>query len=64
MTFTEVAIDHWRAVELDLHTEFGVDVESGILRDRTWRWFVMRVGDLIENPLTRVGSVVRAATPD
>jgi hypothetical protein len=26
-----------------LHSEYGIDVESGILRERTWRWLQARI---------------------
>ncbi|MFF6829647.1 hypothetical protein [Streptomyces longwoodensis] len=26
-----------------MHSEYGVDVESGILRERTWRWLQARI---------------------
>ena len=40
----------WRYVECDLHEVFGVDVESGILRERSFRWLVLRIRDLIDRP--------------
>lgn len=38
--------DHWVAIELDLQDR-GIDVESGILRERTWRWLSWRILDLV-----------------
>ncbi|WLP90259.1 hypothetical protein [Gordonia sp. NB41Y] len=35
-------LDHWSAIELDLQTA-GIDVESGILAERTWRWLELRI---------------------
>lgn len=29
--------------------DWGIDVESDILHHRTWRWFLMRVLDLIDS---------------
>ena len=43
---------HWNAIELDLH-DWGIDVESGILDHRSWRWFLMRVLDLIDSASPR-----------
>ena len=42
-------LEQWRAVELDLQ-QSGIDVESGILQQRTWRWLEMRITDLINQP--------------
>jgi len=38
---------HRDLVEADLHEVFGVDVESGILRERTWRWFQRRIAGVL-----------------
>lgn len=43
-------LDNWTAVENDLHERFGIDVESGILHQRTWRWMRIRINDLIDQP--------------
>ncbi|WP_199219509.1 hypothetical protein [Corynebacterium liangguodongii] len=43
-------LDQWALIECDLHEKFGVDVESGILRERTWRWLNLRINDLITQP--------------
>lgn len=43
-------LTHWNAVESDLHDTFGVDVESGILAQRSWRWLNLRILDLINQP--------------
>lgn len=43
-------LDNWTAIELDLHDpRYGpvVDIESGILKTRTWRWLELRVIDLV-----------------
>jgi hypothetical protein len=52
-------LERWIAVELDLHEFFGIDVESGVLHDRTWRWLALRIRDLIDRPTSRLGSAVR-----
>lgn len=41
---------NWDSVETDLHDVFGIDCESGILVDRTWRWLNLRILDLINRP--------------
>ena len=43
-------LDNWDSVETDLHERFGIDVESGILHQRTWRWMRIRINDLIDQP--------------
>ncbi|MDK8469820.1 hypothetical protein [Corynebacterium accolens] len=40
----------WPAIECDLHEKYSVDVESGVLRERTWRWLEMRILSLINSP--------------
>ncbi|MFJ8992616.1 hypothetical protein ACIRQH_19745 [Streptomyces sp. NPDC102279] len=37
----------WPLIEADLHSEYGIDVGDGILRERTWRWFQARVLGLL-----------------
>lgn len=34
-------------IEADLHQVYGVDVESGVLRERTWRWLQLRILGLL-----------------
>ncbi|WP_424183856.1 hypothetical protein ACOBQX_18015 [Actinokineospora sp. G85] len=34
-------------VEADLHQVYGVDVESGVLRARSWRWLRTRIVGLL-----------------
>src|SRR4051794_33837540 len=40
-------LEHWQLVEADLHERYGIDVESGILRARSWRWFRTRIVGLL-----------------
>lgn len=37
----------WPLIEADLHSEYGIDASSGILRDRSWRWLKVRVWGLL-----------------
>lgn len=37
-----------------MHREYGIDLSSGILRARTWRWFSVRVLQLLTDPGTRL----------
>lgn len=41
-------MEHWSLAECDLHEVFGIDVESGILDDRSWRWLQTRLSDLVD----------------
>ncbi|TYK47152.1 hypothetical protein FXF68_25455 [Actinomadura decatromicini] len=45
MTWSEVLAE-WRLIEADLHDVYGIDAESGILADRTWRWLKVRIEGL------------------
>ena len=46
VTWPEI-LDQWVSVTHDLHEVYGIDVESGILRERTWKWFEDKVIDLL-----------------
>lgn len=54
-------LTHWADIELDLQ-QVGVDVESGILRERSWRWLELRIADLASTPTTRLYRTLRKAT--
>lgn len=43
-------LEHWADIECDLHEKFNIDAESGILRQRTWRWLHLRITDLTRQP--------------
>lgn len=53
----------WIAVELDFqdHKIYGIDLESGILRERSWRWFQVRIVGLITDPTSRLHRVLTAS---
>lgn len=40
-------LDRWQLIEADLHEVYGVDVESGVLRARSWRWLRVRLVGLL-----------------
>lgn len=40
----------WDLVEADLHERYGIDCDSGILTQRTWRWLVDRIRGLLRLP--------------
>ncbi|MCP3799740.1 hypothetical protein NLX83_10770 [Allokutzneria sp. A3M-2-11 16] len=50
-------------IEADLHSVYGVDVESGILRARSWRWLRVRVVGLLscESRLARALSPAKSS---
>lgn len=33
---------HWAAIEADFQRLYGIDLDSGVLKTRTWRWFSLR----------------------
>jgi hypothetical protein len=39
-------------IEADLHERYGIDVDSGVLRQRTWRWLRVRIVGLLDVPPT------------
>jgi hypothetical protein len=44
----------WGAVEADFHREYGIDISArGLLRSKTWRWFVVRLSHLSPESATR-----------
>lgn len=40
-------LSHWDYIETDFHHFYGVDFDSGILADRRWRWFRIRLVRLL-----------------
>lgn len=46
-------LHHWSAIELDLH-DLGVDIESGVLRERSWRWLRLRITEFAADPHSRL----------
>lgn len=42
VTFAGLILHHWPHIEIDLHA-MGVDVESGILHQRSWSWLRLRI---------------------
>lgn len=40
-------LEQWNAIECDLQEVFGIDVESGILKQRSWRWLKTRIVSLL-----------------
>jgi hypothetical protein len=71
-TWREI-LTHWNAIEADFQ-DLGIDLASGILRERSWRWFAVRVMGLINKPpgfmpdgaqmpLTRIGLALNPPKP-
>lgn len=50
----------WPAVELDLQ-DWGIDVESGVLAERSWRWLATRLQGLVSTPGSRLCRTLAAA---
>ncbi|AOD24567.1 hypothetical protein IM25_21325 [Rhodococcus sp. p52] len=46
-------LHHWNLIELDLQ-DAGIDVESGVLRSRSWRWLRLRIESLAAEPSSRL----------
>lgn len=44
-------LDRWQAVECDLHSEYGIDLDDTGTRD--WRWLRTRIVGLTTSPTTR-----------
>ncbi|WP_117668488.1 hypothetical protein [Micromonospora sp. MW-13] len=41
---------HWRLIEADLHSEYGIDLDAddrAVLRCRSWRWLEVRITGLL-----------------
>lgn len=47
-------LEQWRLIEADLHQTYGIDVDSGVLRSRSWRWLRTRILGLLSAD-TRIG---------
>ncbi len=46
-------ITHWPLVELDLQ-DMGIDVESGVLHQRSWAWLQLRLVGIASTPTSRL----------
>lgn len=46
LTWTKL-LEQWLLVEDDLHQVYGIDVATGILRERNWRWLRTRIVGLL-----------------
>lgn len=44
----------WSALELDFQERYGIDLESGILRERSLRWFNLRAYALTREKSSRL----------
>lgn len=52
-------LSRWRLIENDLHTEYGIDAGSGILRERSASWLRSRIEGLISTD-SRLSRALRA----
>ncbi|GIE29958.1 hypothetical protein Ait01nite_030030 [Actinoplanes italicus] len=51
---------HWAAIEADLHSEYGIDVEDpGLMASRSWRWLQTRIVGLLSMPKSRLSLAMK-----
>lgn len=60
-TWAGLLTDHWAEIEEDLLTLRGIDIESGILDTRSWRWLKARITGLTDDPSTRTHAALTKA---
>ncbi|MGV9662578.1 DUF7426 family protein [Nocardia niigatensis] len=48
----------WNEIELDMQQVFGLDLESGVLKERPWRWLEVRIRDLAATSGTRLNRAI------
>lgn len=46
-------LGEWASIELDFQ-DWNIDLESGVLKERSWRWLDRRIYGLIANPESRL----------
>lgn len=46
-------LHRWSAIELDFDDKH-IDLESGVLHTRSWRWLRLRITDLAADPHSRL----------
>jgi hypothetical protein len=46
-------LTHWAAIENDL-ADRGIDIDTPVLHQRSWRWLRTRITDLTNTPGTRL----------
>ncbi|AYQ99157.1 tail assembly chaperone [Gordonia phage Bialota] len=64
ITWPEI-LEQWVFLAHDLLEVYGIDVESGILRERTWKWFEDKVIDMLfRGPRLSAWRTIRGASPD
>lgn len=49
----------WKAVEVDFHHYFHADFGDGILHRRTWRWFSIRIAQLLSDNNSQLAAALR-----
>lgn len=45
---------HWNMIEADLQEVYGIDIESGVLGTRTYRWLIVRIAGLMSVERSRL----------
>ncbi|URC17937.1 tail assembly chaperone [Streptomyces phage AxeJC] len=43
----DALLEQWALIEADLHQVYGIDTDSGVLRERSWRWLRARITGLL-----------------
>lgn len=58
-------LTEWTSIELDFQDAgiYGIDLESGILDRRSWRWLSLRIAGLISSPSSRLHRALTKPTP-
>lgn len=46
LTYEEI-LSQWALIEADWHSEYGQELTPGLLGERSWRWFRVRLGGLL-----------------
>ncbi len=45
-------VKYWSLIEADLHQFYRIDIQSGILRQRSYKWLIVRIRSLLALPPT------------
>ena len=57
----EDILHRWALLELDLQDR-GIDIESGVLHERSYRWLQLRGTDIAQTPGTRTHAALTEGT--
>ncbi|MGW6658834.1 hypothetical protein [Rhodococcus sp. NPDC055024] len=51
-------LGEWASIELDFQ-DWNIDLESGVLKERSWRWMNRRIFGLVANPESRLHKALK-----